>query len=329
MADTEFLNKTVHKFRNWFLETVLNVLLEQLRISEGPARVEAFFEDINALLNCLTDRTDQIDIPSGVEARLLPVLKHALSVARLEEARRIEPATTRTADAEVLKLQQKGVERLDRLLSEAWASEVKINTPRASDYLTPRALEGFRQTVDHKQIAEETFEILLSRSVFLGNLRYHRERCEIRGAPIAVAFLDIDDFKQYNTEHTEAVIDREFLRKFLTVLEAAVYYHGEAYQQGGDECVLILPNREKQALIELLFGVQTKLEATENSLEIRPRVSIGVCIVEPDCMLTEREILERANFAESQAKKEGKDCIVVCDSRSLSAPKIEIVRRPV
>ena len=52
---------------------------------------------------------------------------------------------------------------------------------------------------------------------------------------LAVAFLDIDDFKRFNSDYGETKVDRNLLTRFMQVLEAHVYHHGFAYRQGGKE----------------------------------------------------------------------------------------------
>src|SRR6516162_9933128 len=57
----------------------------------------------------------------------------------------------------------------------------------------------------------------------------------LRGIILAIAFLDIDDFKTFNTKYGETKIDLNLLPRFMQALEAHVYHHGHAYRQGGDE----------------------------------------------------------------------------------------------
>lgn len=49
-----------------------------------------------------------------------------------------------------------------------------------------------------------------------------------------VLFLDIDDFKPFNTRFTESVVDLEILIPFQELLSSACLYRGDAYRHGGE-----------------------------------------------------------------------------------------------
>src|SRR5207253_7063836 len=93
-------------------------------------------------------------------------------------------------------------------------------------------------------------------------------------------------------------------------LEAHVFHHGHAYRQGGEEYLVLLPSLSRALAIRFLDELRCKLAAlTYPGIEERTTVSIGLCVVLPDCPLTDRELLQHANRAEQFAKKEGKNRI--------------------
>ena len=120
----------------------------------------------------------------------------------------------------------------------------------------------------------------------------------------------IDNFKQFNTKYGESAVDLRILPVFMRELEACVFFRGYAYRQGGDEYVVLLPNVDSHMGLVLLEDVRWRIEAVSyRNVDERTTVSIGVCVVEPECFLTEREVEERANRAKNHAKGKGRNCI--------------------
>jgi hypothetical protein len=55
---------------------------------------------------------------------------------------------------------------------------------------------------------------------------------------------------------------------------------------------------------------------------IRLKLTVGLCVVDPECFLTDREILARANEAKDAAKKGAKGAVGVCSSPHYGAIEI-------
>ena len=131
--------------------------------------------------------------------------------------------------------------------------------------------------------------------MFLKDLAYFRAKCEDREVSVAIAFLDIDDFTSFNRNHLEPVVDRNVLPLFMHELEAHVYHHGYAYRQGGDEYLILLPSLSKPLAISFLNELHIKVaELKYPEIDDSTTVSIGLCMAEPGCPLTDRELLDRA-----------------------------------
>ena len=130
----------------------------------------------------------------------------------------------------------------------------------------------------------------------------------MRGILIAVAYLDIDKFKDFNTEKGEPYVDRHVLPKFMRLLEAHVYLRGYAYRYGGDEyCILLNNVIEDEALRSLHMLRQRLGDLTYEGTDRRTTVSVGVVIVRPDCHLTGNEIEHAAAAAKKFAKDAGRN----------------------
>jgi PleD family two-component response regulator len=76
-----------------------------------------------------------------------------------------------------------------------------------------------------------------------------------------VVFLDIDEFKEFNTAHTEPVVGRNLLPRFTLALEAHAHHHGDAYRQGGDEYRVLLPGESRPLAVAFLAELRAKVAA--------------------------------------------------------------------
>jgi hypothetical protein len=54
-------------------------------------------------------------------------------------------------------------------------------------------------------------------------------------------------------------------------------------------------------------------------------VSIGLCIVEPDCPLTDRELRDRASEAKKFAKDHGRNCIATYQGTRFAQQDLKVV----
>jgi len=162
---------------------------------------------------------------------------------------------------------------------------------------------------------DEKFRILQSQADFLPRLHECRIESWLRGTDISVAFIDIDDFKTFNTKYTESIVDGGLLPQLMQTLESHVYAHGWAYRFGGDEYILLLPNISSDSILPFLRSLQEKLRSLAVAGIDEPiTVSIGLCTIAADAILTDAEVQRKANKAKEFAKKSGKNCIAMSKS---------------
>ena len=146
---------------------------------------------------------------------------------------------------------------------------------------------------------------------------------------MAIAFVDIDDFKSLNSRYTETKVDRNVLPRFMQAIEAHVFHHGHAYRQGGDEYLVLLPSLSRALSIAFLDELRCKLaDLAYPDIAEKTTVSIGLCIADSDCPLTDRELLDQANRAKQFAKQEGKNRIAAYQGSRLIDHELEVVRAP-
>ena len=250
----------------------------------------------------------------GVPDRWNALIKRILLAYRLDKATELEKLREKTSHLQILERLDEVLEPLDRLASRPWFREAAaFAVPRLTEYLDLERME--RKSSQGFQLPEreydEKFHILQAPSLFLRDLRYYRAKCALRATSVAVAFLDIDDFKhKFNTRHGETKVDRNVLPRFMRSLEAHVAFHGQAYRQGGDEYLLLLPGLSRDLAVTFLDELRRKQGELEYpDVPEKTTVSIGVCVADADCPLTDRELREKANLAEAFAKNAGRNCI--------------------
>jgi diguanylate cyclase (GGDEF)-like protein len=249
-----------------------------------------------------------------------PLLKRVLIDQRREVAAEVDVPLQKAVDRQVIKMLRRELLLLEHFMQGEWFAETPaLRVPALTDFLSIRHAEAALPDPLELRPREydEKFHILEAPSLFLPDLAYYRRRCAFREAPIAVAYLDIDDFKEFNTRHTETKVDLTLLAPFMEILEAHSFAHGHAYRFGGDEYVLVLPNMTSEGAVAFVRGLQQRLaEASFVGIERAPTVSVGLVVVDVDCWLIDREVLGLANEAKNHAKARRKGSIAGCVAAS-------------
>ena len=80
------------------------------------------------------------------------------------------------------------------------------------------------------------------------------------------------------------------------------------------------------AFLDELRGKLAKLEYPD--IQGPTTVSTGLCVVEPDCPLTDRELRDRAGQAKQFAKEHGKNCIATFKGPRFTTDELIVVSPP-
>jgi diguanylate cyclase (GGDEF)-like protein len=135
--------------------------------------------------------------------------------------------------------------------------------------------------------------------------------------PVAMAMADLDHFKVLNDTYGHETGDRA-LRLFTRVLRDSLRTSDVASRYGGEEFAIAFPDCSSIDAARALNTVRTQLDAaiTVGGLP-KFTVSFGVTECEPGEELA--AILRRADDALLQAKREGRDRVVLHDAKGESA----------
>ncbi len=127
------------------------------------------------------------------------------------------------------------------------------------------------------------------------------------GLPLALIYLDLDDFKRVNDAHGHATGDA-VLRLVADAMRSAVRQSDLVGRLGGDEFAVLMPETDgtvaHAAATRLVTGIRTVFRGT-------PSVTASIGVV--SCAGTEagsEELLRKADQAMYEAKRAGKDRVV-------------------
>jgi diguanylate cyclase (GGDEF)-like protein len=142
----------------------------------------------------------------------------------------------------------------------------------------------------------------------LGNHRHFHERLagEVNraaetGAPLALCFIDVDDFKRINDSYGHPMGDR-----VLSQLGARLRANGEAFRLGGDEFALVLPACDGEQAFDIARAIVERLAELDLDISEGITVSAGVGAYPRHATDTE-ELIQVTDAALYWAKEHGKN----------------------
>ena len=306
---------------DWFQSNVLTaftrIVTEAIPYMDQPEELVALGKDVENLRNAIYDLQANASpeiLRDEIPVELLALLKRVLLMWRREKTRECELRKETTLNPVVLDGFDSKIRSFDQMLNDPILETVEpARIPQLSDYLSIQKIESlaeFRRMPPDRQY-DEKFHILQAPDLFLRDVAYFRERCDLRGTSMIIAFVDIDDFKALNRKHGHDAIDRYILPFFMRSVESQMYNHGYAYRIGGDEYLILLPNFDKDLGVAFLDKVRQRLSETSYQIDATTTVSVGICHVYHDCPLTDKELKERAGAAMEYAKANGKNRMAI------------------
>ena len=159
-----------------------------------------------------------------------------------------------------------------------------------------------------------------NRRMFVEALHQGIERSRRHGAPLALAYLDIDLFKTINDTHGHAVGD-EVLKEFARRLQASVRASDTVARLSGDEFVVIIDDLAVDADCRMLaekIAAAVRKPFHVAGMQLAVTTSVGVARYGGGIQ-TQEQLLANADHALYRAKRGGRDGVAVFEELAPAA----------
>ncbi|QNK79370.1 diguanylate cyclase [Nakamurella sp. PAMC28650] len=165
------------------------------------------------------------------------------------------------------------------------------------------------------QAATDSLTGLLNRRSFEQRFSLIRRQ----GNVVSVAMADLDHFKLLNDKYGHETGDRALLL-FAQVITESVRAGDLVSRHGGEEFVVALPGCPTEAARGILDGLRERLDAAITVAGL-PRFTVSFGLVEAAPEENLPMVLARADVALFQAKRDGRDRVVVQDTSGQTTPR--------
>ncbi len=153
---------------------------------------------------------------------------------------------------------------------------------------------------------------LPNRRAFMRRLQDEIGRAQRYGFPLALALLDLDEFKAINDAHGHAAGD-EVLRSYAANVLSILRHHDLVARYGGEEFAVLLPNTSLDGAIAALSKVRGRAQEVTCNFDGKtmriPTFSAGLTLYVPGDAHT--TLVDRADRALYRAKRLGRNRVEV------------------
>lgn len=158
---------------------------------------------------------------------------------------------------------------------------------------------------------------IFNRRYFMDELEHQLDHAKRYGMPLSLMIIDIDNFKQINDCGGHAMGDEAILQ-FVEVCKQTVRIVDIFGRMGGDEFAIAMPETDSKSawvLAERLMELINRLTIRHEGEETGITVSIGLasCTIEESSQESIHTLLNRADKALYQAKRNGRNQIFIGD----------------
>ncbi|WP_414516924.1 diguanylate cyclase [Nostoc sp. PCC 9305] len=166
---------------------------------------------------------------------------------------------------------------------------------------------SIKQRLTHENLRDGMTQ-LFNQSYLQSITEQRLAEAERSGQPLSMIFLDIDNFKSYNSRygHVTANIVLQGLAKLLL---KSIRSFDIACRWGGEEFVIVMPNMTLETLRKRVEQLRLDIEKMQlkdgDQILESITASFGIAVSEPG--ITVKDFLNRANQAMLEAKRTGKN----------------------
>lgn len=138
--------------------------------------------------------------------------------------------------------------------------------------------------------------------------------------PIEIIFVDLDYFKEFNDNYGHVEGDSTISRIATVLIDIVEAYDGVVGRYGGDEFVIMLPNSNDEQAHRIASLIKNKIALLKIRHDYSPitnyqTVSIGVAILIPKEDVSTSTLIDYADHALYQSKRNGRDSIYLWNDK--------------
>lgn len=215
---------------------------------------------------------------------------------------------------EIETLRQILIGGIEELIQGHRSLEVKLR--RTSEFLRliKSDSDRLRDELNKVRLLSLTDEYtgLPNRRAFMRRLQDEIGRAQRYGSPLALALLDLDEFKAINDAYGHTAGD-EVLRSYAAHVLSILRHHDLVARYGGEEFAVLLPNTSLDGAMAALNKAKSRAQAIHCNIdgkEVRvPTFSAGLTLYTPGDLHT--TLVDRADRALYRAKRLGRNRVEV------------------
>ena len=206
---------------------------------------------------------------------------------------------------------------LDEALNETRALHTanEVATVRKQVVLAEERIEHLKGELElvNKLVREDQLTGALNRRGLDDTLEREAARAERSDMPLCIALIDIDNFKTVNDAFGHQVGDIVLVH-LVAIVKETIRTHDMIGRYGGEEFIVVLPDSRIDEAIPVMARLQRDLArkpVSWGSQQLLVTFSGGVAARKPGESVA--ALVNRADHAQYEAKRDGKNRIIVAD----------------
>jgi diguanylate cyclase (GGDEF)-like protein len=286
------------------LEEAVQYLNNDGAMSPIPSSNHPFQETRANILNIKAKLGEQINLASEYNTELAQLIKESMEAIRLVDGKQ--------------SIDEMRIDHLRRYI-RLFKEHQNLTTKFSDIHQQLNEVEHESQQIDdelnrvHLLSLTDELTQLPNRRALMQRLDDEVTRVQRYGSPLALAIIDLDEFKPINDTFGHNAGDA-VLRYFAEIALSVCRHHDTVSRYGGEEFALLMPNTELDGALCALKKIQNEMSGSlcrvDDGVEIQvPTFSAGVALYNPG--EPPEELIKRADTAMYRAKRSGRNRIEV------------------
>ena len=214
------------------------------------------------------------------------------------------------SDNEIAHMREILIGGLEELINGQNSLETKLHRTESYLKLIKDDSEQLHNELNKVRLLSLTddFTGLPNRRAFMRRLQDEISRAQRYGLSLALAMIDLDEFKAINDIHGHAAGDL-ILQCYATEVLTVLRHHDMVARYGGEEFAVLLPNTKEEGAIAAINKVKNRARATnceyQGNILPLPTFSTGIALYVPGESGT--DLIDRTDRALYRAKRLGRN----------------------